>query len=368
MVLTGRVPVFHRGKCIMLRVHRNLAIAVSLLLLSFAGLSPAPRRAAGEIQGNKSAGGKFDNYFVYDAKPYPIPPEMAEKMKTAKKKEPSTVESTRLLNMDTTRVEGAPYLDFVWLWKGSAKGYAEAEHTHDFDEFIGFIGTQGQQNPHDLGGEMEVWLGGEKYSITKSCLIYVPKGLKHCPIRFVRIDTPILFFTGGMATKYSRTSTQFTDATASERNYAKYISYDVNPNKLAAKKKPAGAETAPKRISTVEGTRLLDLDSVEGAPYIDFVWLWKGSENTPNHPEHSHDWAEIFGFVGIKGQKDPNNLDGEMELWLGGEKNLITKSCLLYVPPNLKHCPFQFNRIDSPILLFTIGMTRKYTLTPSAKQ
>lgn len=26
-----------------------------------------------------------------------------------------------------------------------------------------------------------------------------------------------------------------------------------------------------------------------------------------------------------------------------------------------------FNRIDSPILLFTIGMTRKYTLTPSAK-
>ena len=189
---------------------------------------------------------------------------------------------------------------------------------------------KGQQDPRDLGGEMEVWLGGEKYSITKSCLIYVPKGLKHCPIRFVRIDTPILFFSGGMATKYSRTATQFSDAKAAERNYAKYISYDVNPNKVAPKKQEGATETATKRVSTVESTRLLDLDSVEGAPYIDFVWLWKGSENTPNHPEHSHDWGEIFGFVGTMGQKDPNNLNGEMELWLGGEKHLITKaaSCM----------------------------------------
>ncbi len=346
------------------RAYRNLAIAILVLLVSQARISLAPAGAAVEPQSNKSVAGKYDKYFIYDAKAYQMPVEMAEKMKTAKKKEASTVESTHLFNMDTTRIEGAPYLDFVWLWKGSATGYAETEHIHDFDEFIGFIGTRGQQNPYDLGGEIEVWLGGERYSITKSCLIYVPRGLKHCPIKFVRIDSPILFFTGGMATKYSRTPTQFTDAKAAERNYAKYISYGVNPNKLAPKK----AQADPKRISTVEATRLLDLDSVEGAPYIDFVWLWKGSENTPNHPEHSHDWAEIFGFVGTGGQKDPYNLDGELELWLGGEKNLITKSCLLYVPPNLKHCPFQFNRIDRPILLFTIGMTRKYTLTPSAKQ
>ena len=348
------------------RIYRNLAITVSVLLMTLAGISLAPRRAGGEAQGNRGSEGKYDKYFFFDTTPFPISPEMAAKMKEAppKKKEPSTVETTRLVNLDTTRTEGAPYLDFVWLWKGSAKGYTETEHLHDFDEFIGFIGTKGQQDPRDLGGEMEVWLGGEKYLITKSCLIYVPKGLKHCPIRFNRIDTPILFFSGGMATKYSRTPTQFTDEKSAERNYAKYISYDVNFNKVSPETQKKSAEAKKERSSTVESTRMLDLDGVEGAPYIDFVWLWKGSEKGPNHPEHSHDWAEIFGFVGTKGQKDPNNLDGEMELWVGGEKHLITKSCLLYLPPNLKHCPFQFNRIDSPVLLFTIGMTRKYTRTP----
>ena len=348
------------------RTYRPIGFAVLLLLITSASVALAPKQAGGAPQGGKSAEGKYAKYFFYDIKSAQISPEMAAKMKQAREKLQSTVESTRLVNLDTTRVEGAPYLDFVWLWKGSAKGYSEVEHTHDFDEFIGFIGSKGQKDPQDLGGEMEVWLGGEKYMITKSCLIYVPKGLKHCPIRFTRIDTPILFFSGGMATKYSRTATKFQEDKAAERNYAKYISYDVNFNKVSPEAKKRSAETRKKNSSTVESTRLLDLDKVEGAPYIDFVWLWKGSEKGPNHSEHSHDWGEIFGFVGTKGQKDPRDLGGEMELWLGGEKQLITKSCLIYVPNGLKHCPLQFNRIDSPILLFTIGMTRRYTKTDSA--
>ncbi len=41
---------------------------------------------------------------------------------------------------------------------------------------------------------------------------------------------------------------------------------------------------------------------------------------------------------------------------------MITRSCLIYVPKGLKHCPIQFNRIDRPFILFTLGMTREYTL------
>jgi len=38
-------------------------------------------------------------------------------------------------------------MDFVWLWKGSSKEYVESEHVHNFDEFIGFLGTKGPQDP-----------------------------------------------------------------------------------------------------------------------------------------------------------------------------------------------------------------------------
>ena len=345
-----------------MRTYRNPGLVGLVLLAAVAVCTTLTLKPAGvAAQGEKDGTGKYSKYIFYDVKPLDIPPETLEKIKEEQRVQQSMVPSTHLLNLDTTRAEGAPYMDFHWLWEGSAKGYAEQEHIHDFDEFIGFIGVKGQKDFRNLGAEIEVWLGGEKYLINKCCLIYVPKGLRHCPIRFTRIDSPVLFFTGGMTTKYSRTATEFKTDKAEERNNAKYISYGVNPEKVAPETLKKWAELGKKNQSTVEGDRLLDLDSVEGAPYIDFVYLWKGSEKGPNHPEHSHDWGEVFGFIGTR-REDPRDLGGEIEFWLGGEKYLITKSSLVWVPPNLKHCPIQFNRIDHPIILFTMGMTRKYTI------
>jgi quercetin dioxygenase-like cupin family protein len=363
----------------MKKTYRYIGLAALLVLLASVCATLAPEQAGGAVQGGKSVESKYGKYLIFDAKPFEIPPEAAAKMKEAQKKEPSTVEATRLVSLDGTRLEGAPYADFVWLWKGSSKGYVEEEHVHDFDEYIGFIGTRGQQDPHGLGGEIEFWLSGEKYLLTKSCLIFVPKGLKHCPIRFNRIDSPIIFFTGsfgGKEAKYTRTPTQFSDAKAAERNYAKYISYGVNPKKAPPKDESPEAkkkqeEMRQKSGSTIEATRILDLDLVEGAPYIDFVWMYKGYEKNVTHPEHSHDWGEIFGYIGSVGQEDPHSLGGEVEFWVNGEKHVLTKSCLVWIPPRLPHCPVRFARIDKPILWFTIGIGMKsgqYTLMPTAEK
>ncbi len=347
------------------RAYRYIGSAALLFFLTFIAVALALEPAGSEAPEDKSTERKYEKHIFYDVKPIDIPPEMLERIKEEQRTEQSMVDSTHLLNLDTTRSEGAPYLDFHWLWEGSAKGYAEKEHIHDFDEFLGFIGVKGQEDPRNLGAEIEVWLGGEKYMITQSCLIYVPKGMRHCPIRFTRIDSPVLFFTGGMATSYSRTATEFSDAKAEERNYAKYISYNVNPEKVSPETTKKWDELAKKNQSTVEGTRYLDLDQVEGAPYIDFVYLWSGSEKGPNHPEHAHDWGEVFGFIGTGGRGNTSDLGGEIEFWLGGEKYLITKSSLVWVPPGLKHCPIQFISIDRPFILFTLGMTREYTLMSS---
>jgi hypothetical protein len=342
---------------------RNIAFSVSVVLIALAPAALAPGRTPEALQSGNSAGGKYAKYIFYDIKP--VSPEMAAMMKQMQQKSQSTVEATRIVDLDTTRAEGAPYMDFVWLWKGSAKSYTEQEHVHNFDEAIGFIGSKGEKDPRDLGGEMEVWLGGEKYLITKSCLIFVPKGTKHCPIRFNRVDSPILFFTFGLATSYSRTPTKFDDSKSTERNFAKYISYDVNPSKISPEAAKRMEETNKRIGSTVVGTRLLDLDKVEGSFYTDFVWLWKGSATGYSEAEHSHDFDEVIGFIGAQGQQDPHDLGSEIEVWLGGEKHLITKSCLIWVPRGLKHCPIRFNRIGSPVLFFTVGKTGKYSAIKS---
>jgi quercetin dioxygenase-like cupin family protein len=344
----------------MLKGSRYVAFAAVLILIT-AGItiSTSPD--------DPGAAGKYGKYIFYDIRPLDLPPEALAKITEDQKKEQSMVDAAHLLNLDANRSKGAPYLDFVWLYKGMAKGYAEKEHTHDFDEFLGFAGTRGQNDPRSLGGEIEVWLGGEKYIITKSCLIFVPKGVRHCPVRFTRIDTPVLFFTGALETSYSRTATEFTRVKESERKFAQYISYDVNPEKVSPETLKKWDEMGKKNSSTVEGMRLMDMDSIKGAPYIDFVWLWKGSEKGPNHPEHAHDWGEVFGFIGTKGRENPRDLGGEIEFWLDGEKHLITKSSLVWIPPGLKHCPIQFNRIDSPFLLFTFGLTKNYTKIQAQK-
>ena len=37
----------------------------------------------------------------------------------------------------------------------------------------------------ELGGEIELWLEDEQLIITRSCLVFIPRGMKHCPM-FVR--------------------------------------------------------------------------------------------------------------------------------------------------------------------------------------
>ncbi len=95
----------------------------------------------------------------------------------------------RVLRMNNTIVPGASNFIFSWYLKPPTKTL-EA-HTHDYPEVIIFVGND-PENPHDLGGEIEFWQEDEKYDITRSCFIFVPQGMKHCPMIIKRVDRPIL--------------------------------------------------------------------------------------------------------------------------------------------------------------------------------
>jgi hypothetical protein len=85
---------------------------------------------------------------------------------------------------------------------GDEKPGYMAAHAHPYDEVIGFIGT----NPNDfsdLGGEMELWLDDERYVLNKSCIIWLPKKLKHCPLEVRAIKKPIFHFDIQIADKVS---------------------------------------------------------------------------------------------------------------------------------------------------------------------
>jgi len=98
--------------------------------------------------------------------------------------------------------DGAPYVDCAWFWpKAKEVVVVDKGHTHDFEEVVTFFGS----NPDDttvLDGEIEFWLGDEPHTITKSSVIFIPKGVKHCPLIIKKLDRPVFHF-----------------ATATDKNY-----------------------------------------------------------------------------------------------------------------------------------------------------
>jgi hypothetical protein len=98
----------------------------------------------------------------------------------------------QLLYLDNEIVKNALYAECVWIMPGGKLPVTPESHphSHEFDEVITFIGSD-VEDPYDLGGEIEMWLEGEPQILTRSCLLFIPKGMKHCPLTLKRVDRPI---------------------------------------------------------------------------------------------------------------------------------------------------------------------------------
>ena len=119
-------------------------------------------------------------------------------------------QSGRVLFLDNDIVPGAFYTECVWVMPrpgntiqsgADTKRVNTESHVHDYDEVIAFIGTNTDE-PSYLGAEIELWLEDEKQIITKSSLVFIPAGMKHCPLTFMRIDNPVFHFTTGPGKMY----------------------------------------------------------------------------------------------------------------------------------------------------------------------
>ena len=111
---------------------------------------------------------------------------------------------TLLFSLDEKIIKNIPFFtETAWVWPKPEKIVMEEQsHSHQFDEIVTLFGTD-PENPKDLCGEVEFWLGDEEYTITQSCIIYVPKGTMHCPLIFHRVVRPIFHFIVGHAGTYN---------------------------------------------------------------------------------------------------------------------------------------------------------------------
>ncbi len=224
-------------------------------------------------------------------------------------------------------------------------------HTHDCPEIIGFMGSN-MDDWRNLGGEVEFWMDGEKHILTRTTLIYVPAGMKHCPMIIHRADKPIFLFNIGPSTVYARQNEITVDMTKPHTPTARTAKYFVTEQ--TEKQKARGSSGLTVIDETIKGT----------------TFFWQGGWLKPrkeppagnahgSESSHRHDCDEAVGFFGSD-MDNWRDLGGEVEIWLDGEKHVLTKSFLIFVPKGMDHCPIVVRRVDRPLIHFTTGPAGSY--------
>jgi len=68
-------------------------------------------------------------------------------------------------------------------------------HTHNVDEYLIFLGGELPDLFSSFEAEVDFCIGEEqeKHLINKPTIIFIPKGMVHCPLNFRKIVKPILF-------------------------------------------------------------------------------------------------------------------------------------------------------------------------------
>jgi hypothetical protein len=250
-------------------------------------------------------------------------------------------------------------------------------HIHAFTETFYWVGTD-YNNPYDLGGTVEFWLGqgdeAEGFSTEKPFTCIAPGGTPHTPIPVREVKKPIL-----VVTIVDHPMTARILATKPPTNYKDYR----KPGDPLPKLNKYAKNFNPNNISGVP-----DIPSHKGKTYVALVHDYGQNEMTPHYGKIDMVYGEGIGWgcgdsmtlpdpmragVTLTRRSLPvqypvtatyvfypigvdidhaKNLGGEVEFWIGegeeAEQYIITKPTFVFIPPNTVHMPIYVKDIHKP--------------------
>jgi len=141
-----------------------------------------------------------------------------------------------------------------------------------------------------------------------------------------------------------------------QSKYGKYII--SNPLLI----KPYGSQADGVKGVTFPKELFMNTGLVKGFPtLVDIGWHFAIPDPDPVEQAHSHDFDTVSCFVGSD-PKEPANLFATLEMQLGDEKHILTKTCVIFIPKGLEHCPLIHRSVERPYLqiVFAISDEKKY--------
>lgn len=107
----------------------------------------------------------------------------------------------------------------------------------------------------------------------------------------------------------------------------------------------------------------LDDTVIKGSYFYRIMWMVPKETPYPSHGPHIHKAAELLIHLGTN-PDDPFDLGAEVEMCMGKEmeKHIITRSTVVYIPPNFIHCPWIIRKVYRPWIFIQINQSLMHTL------
>ena len=121
-------------------------------------------------------------------------------------------------------------------------------------------------------------------------------------------------------------------------------------------------------IPGVKAAHVLTVDETKQKGFfsVDCTWLWSGGAKEPVGVPHKHDFDHIIGIAGGNAG-DPQDLGGEITVWLDGRPEKIVRNSLIFIPAGVVHGPYLFTKIERPVFFVSIANKGTFTRTVTAQ-
>jgi hypothetical protein len=251
--------------------------------------------------------------------------------------------------------EAGAYIQLGWIYDIPTPNPYVYEHVHDYDEVLLFWGSD-SGIPQVLGGEIELYIGGQPIVFNTTSSMFIPKGTPHGPLTWKKFRYPhmvmcLMIGTGDYQEGWGKSGIHEPKEGLPEKT----VDFDYEQYVIRSPMR----EAAPgfKGFQSPSMTYMSSVQINSANLYLDWAWVW----NIPSPPigEHMHqNNDEIVLHIG--GDPDnPEDLGADMEYGIGGDMSAFSTSYGAFLPRGLRHGPLRWHRVRKPhiemAIVFGVG-------------
>jgi len=256
-----------------------------------------------------------------------------------------------LIYLSSAQIPEIKYnIEFGWVWGMPQPNPYLDERVGEYDEILLNIGGD-CYNPEELGADIEYSLGDQILSISSTSAIFIPRGVRHGPLKYKEFRHPhvrISILLGTGERKYASAADQKPGTEADTNiDYEKYLV-----------RKPAYEVIATTPVKNRQEPASMTLMNRNLVPecniYVEGGWVWGMPDPNPHIFEHVHrDFEELVLHFGTD-YEHPEELGGEIDFSLGGQSLKVDKTAMIFVPKGICHGPLIWKKYSAPHLEMAI--------------